>query len=182
MIGNFLLVSDEDIQRVLDDPEAFDALRISAKSPSGPPHLDIDKCWEALDYLISGGRGAGLVVVSGSDLSFYAVGPRPPSDDLLHFIVAGGASIANDHGYGPPRAFWSHQVQRLAALLSDRSTEQILARFDPEAMHALYPVGVWSRLNEEHANRESLTACFEQVHRFVNDGARAELGLVVYVN
>src|SRR5690348_12146296 len=95
MIGNFLLVSDDELQRVLAAPASVHDLVDAAYEGRGRDLVDVDKAWHCLHFLLTG----------------TAWGGEPP----LNFVAIGGTEIGEeDVGYGPARGFASQELRVIA--------------------------------------------------------------------
>ncbi|MFF5081861.1 YfbM family protein [Actinoplanes sp. NPDC000266] len=110
------LPSDQ-VEAVLDDPEAVDALLYG----DGPGQIDLDKSWHGLHYLLTGTtwditEGAGSALL-------------------------GGAVVGDDNGYGPPRLLRPAEVRLVAEALTAVTTGALRARWDPSALSRaeIYP-------------------------------------------
>lgn len=86
--------------------------------------VSLEKAWHGLHYLLTGSVGNG--------------------EGDLGFLLAGGANLGADRGYGPARVFSPPIVQRLNAALVAVSDHDLWGRFDPQLMEAqgIYPV-IW---------------------------------------
>lgn len=110
-------------------------------------HLDIGGAWQAIHFLLTGDPWAG----------------GPP---FANAVLGGEAISDEDFGYGPVRFLEAGQVVAVAAALETVTPEELLSRFDPEALNAaeVYPGGwtddpVWRQhLAEQYADLRSLFA------------------------
>ncbi|SNY66645.1 YfbM family protein [Paractinoplanes atraurantiacus] len=110
------LPSDE-VDAVLDNPEAIDALLYG----DGPGQIDLDKSWHGIHFLLTGTtwditEGAGSAVL-------------------------GGTVVGDDNGAGPPRLLRPTEVQAVAAALAPITSGTLRARWDPAALSEaeIYP-------------------------------------------
>ena len=163
MNGHFHRISDQEIQAVLADPAN---VLPSAEwwEPSDRPHLDIDKAWHGLQFLLTG--------------------DDERADNPLNFITTGGTEVGDvDVGYGPARVFTSSEVRQIAAALDGISADHLRSRFDPQAMMAafIYPA-IWDRDPAEDDALEYLTSFWEPLKEFVTSAARDGSGLLVYLS
>jgi len=166
MIGNFVGASDEQIDALHRDPQTItgflygDAAAGLATHDEGR-HLDIDKAWHAIHFLLAG---------------------KPWSGELpLGFIVSGGQPIGDvDVGYGPARSFTSAQVQEISAALSTISRADLMARWDADAFDEADIYGV----DPDEAEREDayVGENYESLVAFIRQLADDGLGMIVYVN
>src|SRR5688572_4637046 len=108
MIGNFLLVSDDELSKLLASPTLVHGLIDSAYEDRRSDFVDVDKAWHCLHFLLTGTAWEG--------------------DPPLNFIVAGGSEVGDeDVGYGPARGFSSPEVRAIADAL-DGIDHTVLAR------------------------------------------------------
>ena len=118
---------------------------------------DLDKSWDAMDYLLSEGR---------------------KKEGLSRFLTEGGEPIPEEIGYGPPRVLRSVEVKRIAAFLEGVSPELLRRHYDGPAMDRaeVYP-GIWGRDGEE--GFEYVASYFESLCSFVREAAERGLGLMI---
>jgi hypothetical protein len=188
MIGNFRGVSDDDIEALLERPRRVVRLlydqdpaeprpilatlfrRGSAETPddwrprSAGEELDVDKAWQGIHFLLTG----------------TALEGDPP----LNFILGGGEWLGDvDVGYGPARAFKSHEVQAIAAALNGVPPESLRERFDPKTMmdDEVYPE-IWDRDPAEDDTLGYLLHNYDDLRAFVRRRAERREGMLVYLN
>jgi len=118
---------------------------------------DLDKAWEAMDYLLSDGK---------------------KTEGASRFLTAGGAEIPEEVAYGPPRVFRSAEVKKIDAFLRGVTSEELRSRYDPEAMdrEKIYPQ-IWTRDGAEGI--DYIISFFEPLRVFVGDAARRGSGLMI---
>lgn len=153
---------DIEEQRILADPEAARAFFATWGRQGDERVLEIDKNWHALHWLLTGAEWEG----------------EPP----LNFIILGGAEIgdASEFGNGPPRAFTSDQTRAIHEGLSQISTDDLLSRYDGDAMSDLYP-NIWDRPDEQGRNRQDLAFRYDALKQFIATAADQQLGFITYV-
>lgn len=166
MIGNFLLVSDLELQRAFAKPELVRALIDSAHEQRGADFVDVDKAWHCLHFLLTGTAWEGA----------------PPLD----FIVIGGREVGEeDVGYGPARGFSSSELKSSAVALDGIPPSELSRRFDAKKMEELeiYPSGGWSEVDPH--SEESFcyfSGAYEAVRDLARKGERGGLGLLVWLS
>ncbi|MEU8819592.1 YfbM family protein [Actinoplanes sp. NPDC048796] len=108
---------NDEVEAVLDDPEAIDALLYG----DGPGQIDLDKSWHALHFLLTGTtwditEGAGSALL-------------------------GGTVVGDDNGYGPPRLLRPAEVRAVADALTPITPDILRARWNPKALSEaeIYP-------------------------------------------
>jgi hypothetical protein len=129
MIGNYLRVSGDELERLREDPsDILDVLYPDDGNGEHPVgrHLDIDKSWHAIQFLLTGEPWEG----------------KAP----LQNAVMGGTELGDeDVGYGPARGLTPAEVESVSSALGHISGEQLWSRFDAGKFAAaeIYPEG-WS--------------------------------------
>lgn len=125
MICNLVAITPDELRELIENPtEILDVFfPDDGAGQRRERHLDIDKSWHGVHYLLTGDPWEG----------------EPP----LSWAVLGGTGIGEDTGYGPPRYLTPDEVRDVADALDDASPESLTARFDPVAMKAegIYPQG-----------------------------------------
>ena len=130
MIGNFLAISPDRLADLIKEPALIESLLYPEDGPDPEKHLDIDKSWHAIHYVLNGSTWEGE-------------GP-------LALAVLGGEEIEEDIGYGPARYLDTDQVKAVAASLSFISAQEFSAKFNLAALDAaeIYPQG-WNDTGPE---------------------------------
>ena len=163
MIGNFRAVPDDEVDRLLADPnEIEDYLYEGETTPDG--EIDVDKAWHGLHYLLTGTAWEG--------------------DSPLDFILAGGREIGDvDVGYGPARAFRNPELREITRALDPITPEALRERFDPQRMLELgiYPE-IWDSDPREDDTLAYLLEYYGVLKDFLARGAARGDGLIVYLN
>jgi hypothetical protein len=124
-------------------------------------HVDIDKAWHGLHYLLTGTDDGG----------------EPP----LNALLGGGEPVEAEDLESDARLFTSSQVRALHAALAPIDRNTLHERYDPAAMATLhlYP-DIWDRVHQRDANFDYLRHHFEVLNAFVAEAAQRGLGLVIY--
>lgn len=167
MIGNFLLVSDEDISELLAAPETIQSFleRRVYEVDEPADHVDVDKAWHALHFLLTGSAWEGTAP--------------------LDFIAVGGEAIGDeDVGYGPARALRSRDVVALDRALEKVPTSELVRRYDAAKMEELeiYPGG-WSTLNPAAGDEFGyFSGAYDDVRALVRRAAQDGRGLLIWLN
>jgi hypothetical protein len=118
---------------------------------------DLDKAWDAIDYLLSDGR---------------------KTEGISRFLTEGGDVVLEEFGYGPPRVIRSAQVKEIDAFLRDVGADVLRARYEPETMDRakVYPQ-IWARDGEE--GFEYIVGYFEPLRSFVHEAALRGMGMMI---
>jgi hypothetical protein len=122
-------------------------------------HLDIDKSWHAIQFLLTGEPWQG----------------DPPFQNA----VMGGTELGDeDVGYGPARCLTPAEVQSVSAALASLSGEQLWSRFDAKkfAEAEIYPQG-WSSEGKGY-----VVAYYDALRAFFAEAARAGDAIILYLN
>jgi hypothetical protein len=167
MIGQFLLVSDDELRAVLALPSTVHGLIDRAYERRGDDFADVDKAWHCLHFLLTGSAWEG----------------EPPLD----FIVAGGTEVGDeDVGYGPARAFTSADVRAMADALDQLTASDLVRHFDGKQMDALeiYPaVGSWTEVDPTREETFGYySGAFDSLKELLQRGRARRLGLLVWLS
>src|SRR5687768_8223988 len=123
MIGNCRCVSMEILAELLADPSRVpDFLYDENADPVD--HLDLDKSWHAIHFLLNGETWEGT-------------GP------LFDAVLGGELLGEEDVGYGPARYLTPPRVREVANALAELPAEKLLERFNAETLNdaEVYPHG-----------------------------------------
>lgn len=161
MIGNFLLVSEDDLALLASAPaKVHGLLDERVYDPAEPiDYVDVDKAWHALHFWLTGTAWQGT----------------PP----LNFIAMGGQPIGTtDIGYGPARALRATEVVLLHRALDALPPELLVKRLDAATMKALeiYPGG-W----DEPGDLTYYATAYEELRALVRRGSETGRGLLIWM-
>src|SRR3954447_1548073 len=151
MIGNLRPASDEEIERLLANPDEITRFLYGGGS-DGRERVDLGKTWHAIHFGLTGSR----------------LGGEAP----LNFLLDPGTPIGTiDVGYGPARALRSAQVRELASALVAVNTADFGQRLDMSVLDAesIYPGG-WRR---NGLNGDVVTSRYEAMRALVLRSAEA---------
>jgi Domain of unknown function (DUF1877) len=163
MIGNYIRLPGVDLAHFIADPEAImDYLypEDDAKFPNSD-HLDIDKAWQIIHFLLTGSAWDG--------------------DAPLKNIVLGGTEIGDvDVGYGPARYLIPAEVSEAALALSSIAGDELWGRFDLKALqdNEIYPSG-WEGSDME---REYVIDHFQRLKAFLEEAHIDNQAVILYIN
>lgn len=164
MMGNYLRISGAELEAVLQSPEQISDFLYSEEAgfkPAAGQHLDIDKSWHLIHFLLTGRAWDG--------------------EDPLRNVVLGGSEIGDqDVGYGPARYLRPSQVCEISGTLSSISGDELWRRFDVTKVRAaeIYPSG-WEGIDEE---RSYILENFEALKAFFNEAAQENEAMLLYLN
>ena len=162
MIGNLVAISPQELETFVAAPDSLPAFLYPDDSVGDPAnHLDIDKAWHAIHYLLNGKTWEGEA-------------------PLFHTIL-GGEEIGEDVGYGPSRFLTPSQVKAIASELIGLTPDAVGARFEPTAMDAaeIYPQ-TWTRDGKD--GWEYVRHYYEQLREFYLKASERGDAVLLYVN
>lgn len=162
MNGCYRRVTTEELEGLRAEPMALSAF-LAPPGDLPPPidrHLDIGGAWQAIHFLLTGHPWAG-----GPPFANAVLGGEPLSDE--------------DFGYGPVRFLEVEQVVAVAAALETVTAEELLSRFDPDALNAaeVYPGG-WT---DDAAWRAHLAETYGGVRDLFANAASHGDGMLMYL-
>jgi hypothetical protein len=123
MIGNYRRLSAQQLAALRADPCRIPKF-LYDEAAATDDHLDIDKAWHAIHFLLNGQAWEGS-------------GP-------LYDAVLGGEPLGQeDVGYGPARFLMPLHVRETAHALSEIPAFELIERFDADALidNEIYPHG-----------------------------------------
>ncbi len=110
MVGNFVAIRPTQLQGFLDAPDSVESFLYGDADDREPAnHLDIDKSWQGIHFLLTGDAWAGA----------------PP----LALAILGGIEVGGDVGYGPARYLTPAEVKQVASALAAVSRHQLAAKY-----------------------------------------------------
>jgi hypothetical protein len=123
MIGNYRRLSNSELTELLSDPTKVSDF-LYDEQPEAKFHLDIDKSWQAIHFLLNNDPWEG--------------------HGALFDAVLGGEVLGDqDVGYGPARFLTPTDVKAVADALAEISAADLLKKFDPSEFNKrdIYPPG-----------------------------------------
>lgn len=160
MIANYLRISPEQLEALRKEPSAImDLLDPDDRGHAEGAHLDIDKAWQAIHFLLTGDPWEGKL-------------------PLRNAVMGGAALGEEDVGYGPARGLTPAEVRSVSVVLASISGERLGARFDASkfAEAEIYPSG-WSADDQAF-----IVQHYEALRAFFAEAARAGDAMVLYLN
>jgi hypothetical protein len=145
-------------------PEEFSLSRDNLPSCNDLEHVDLDKAWHGIHYLLTGSDWEG----------------DPPAGFLLNW----GENIGEiDVGYGPARAFTSDKVNQIAGYLNGIDERSLQVMFSPKQMMEMdiYPT-IWDRDPSEDDTLGYLLEYFRVLKGFIERTTDRKCGMVVYLS
>lgn len=120
---------------------------------------DLDKAWDAMDYLLSDGRRI---------------------EGIARFLAEGGQEVPEEVGYGYPRVFRQIEVNLIREYLAVITPDILRARYDGPLMDQaeVYPQ-IWKRDRDE--GFDYVLSFFEPMCRFLDEVSnRGEGVMIIY--
>ena len=198
MVLGMVALSDENIQRLLDDPP----LVWLVVAPDEPELYAAARAAQSKRGFLSKLFGGSASTVTVPD--FEMSPPEGLTTDLdkawhgIHylltktayegqppgnFVVSGGREVGDvEVGYGPARVLTSRETRDARDLLNSQDDDQLRGRFDPEDMVAkeIYPE-IWTR-DPQDETLGYLTEYVRILRGFLNQVTDSGLGIVQYLS
>ena len=177
MIANYVRISPEQLAELQADPDSVgdflgslmeslypddEEVDVNPALPSAP-HLDIDKAWHGIHFLLNGSAWEG--------------------DPPLFNVVLGGTELGDeDLGYGPARYLTPEEVQDTAHAISRISVDDLRSRYDARAMTKadIYPEIIWERDGDEAM--QYLLDYYAAVVAFFQEAARQGHAMLLFMD
>lgn len=126
MLCNLVAVAPDELDRLIREPSGVIDVFFTnddGEEPRREQHLDLEKRWHGLHYLLTGRAWDG--------------------DPPVSLAILGGTEIGGDTGYGPPRYLTPTEVGEVAAALDVLPREVLTQHYDADAMNRveIYPFG-----------------------------------------
>lgn len=160
MIGNYRRITRDQLAALQGDPSSVPAFLYDEEPPSDS-HVDLDKAWHAIHFLLNGHTWEGD-------------GP------LFNSILGGEPLGEEDVGYGPARFLTPEGVRATAEALSDVSISDLLARFDATKLNEneIYP----QHWTGEEVDRHYVRDNFVRLVEFFQLTAKSDNAMLLYIN
>jgi hypothetical protein len=163
MIGNYRRVTSLELAALQQAPSGITRFLYPDDYESIPAdrHLDLDKTWHAIHFLLTGDSWEG--------------------EQPLRNAVLGGTPLGTtDVGYGPARFLTPTEVHAVAAALRTISIADIEAQFDLSKLATadIYPAS-WEDAEEE---LEYIRPYYRDLVNFFQRAAEADDAILLYIN
>lgn len=160
MIGNYRRVTRDQLEALLAAPSTVSTFLYEKEPPPGE-HIDLDKAWHAIHFLLNGQTWEGN-------------GP------LYDSVLGGEALGQEDVGYGPARFLTPEEVKETAQALDDVSASDLLAKFDAKELNdnSIYPQD-WT---DEEIDLQYVRNNFLRLVEFFRSAAESDNALLLYIN
>lgn len=161
MIGNYLRLSPSELVQLRANPSTIISLLYpeDGSAHAVGRHLDIDKSWHAIHFLLNGDPWEG-------------------THPLCNAVLGGTELSDEDVGYGPARYLENQDVRELAASLEAITGNELWSRFNAEAFAAaeIYPEG----LTDD--DKEYVLSYYKEFIKFMRLAANEGDALLLYLN
>lgn len=162
MIGNYRRMSEDALIELLAEPDRLSDLlyREDEDADGAEAHLDVDKSWHIIHFLLNGRAWEG--------------------DWPLVGVVLGGAEVSDeDVGYGPARYLAPGEVEEVSRALGDISAKELWSRFDADAVREaeIYP-DAWQG---DSGDEEYVTDNYESLRSFFAVAADRGQAILIYL-
>lgn len=157
MIGNLLMISEQNLQQLLDDPSLIEGYIFVGQDSD--QFLDLDKSWHAIHFMLNGH------VYEGD----------------LAMVFFGGEEIGEDLGYGAVRYLTPGQVKHVAEVISKINDEAFSRKYDPQTMDqvGIYP-DVWEIDGAD--GLEYVLPYFQDLKVFYQNAVLRNQAVLIYIN
>jgi len=128
MIGNFVAITEHDLQHLIDNPDEIESY---LSSLDDDVQIDVDKAWHGIHFILCKNNWSG---------------------DLPQFLtVLGGKEIGDDFGYGTGTYLDSKEVEAVSEYLEAIKYSELRKSFNPQEFESaeIYPQGIWIEEKEE---------------------------------
>jgi len=175
--ANYVRLSPTTLARWREQPGLFDA--ICAQQLPDAEHLDLDRAWDGLSWLLSTAKRQQ----KAADLSEDDDTPAPGAPDTIWNIIEGVKAPTEpllDFGYGPARVLDTTAVAQGCKALDSVIQHDLRSAFDPETMddHEVSPQ-IWLR-EGRGALDEYLMPYFERLRAFIRRARDAKQPVVIF--
>ncbi|PZR23525.1 MAG: DUF1877 domain-containing protein [Citrobacter freundii] len=164
MVLNFLRVSEDELNEILENSAFLDEILYDENDEPAPTLTDIDKSWEGI-----------LFILTGQNLETL--------DHPLGAALFSGQVVDEDQdmGYGPAHYLTPGQVETINEQLGAFTVEEVKARYNPARMTELsiYP-GVWDK--EDDQVFEYLLEWFLEVKQIYTTAAAEKQAVITFMS
>lgn len=163
MIGNFLMVSEDDYNQLINNPDQIEDF-LYDREHSDDMFLDIDSLWNIIHFLLTG------------EESYDEDNPT-----LKDKVVLAGTPIGNiDVGYGPAQGSDREEVKSIAQFLNNTTIEELSKNFVKEKLdHVELYRGGWECSTEEF---EYIKEGYLKLVDFYNKAVEKGYCVIKYIN
>ena len=166
MIGVLVRVPEEQLNTFLKESVLFEEYIDSEEYEQSDRHLDLDKTWEAINYLLTG-HTIDTIEEASPPLGHVFFSDHKLDDEL-------------DMGYGPPYYIVPAQVKIISDALKDISPAKLLSKYNAQEFNQknVYP-NAWED-SEDH--RDFIAEKFTQLKEFYSAAAMEGDAIITFVS
>lgn len=160
MIGNYRRVNKDDLAALQADPAAVPDF-LYEEDPPPDHHLEIDKTWHAIHFLLNGTTWEG-------------------TGAIFDAILGGEVLGEEDVGYGPARFLTPKEVKATATALNEISIQDLMEKFDAHELNDndIYP----QHWTGHEVDVRYVTDNFARLVRFFQLAANSGDAMLLYIN
>ena len=162
MIANYQQIADEKLQELKNSTDLFENIE-DLQENEDVILCDIDKMWDALNFLLTG-KSAELL-----------------KNNLISEAIVGEFTLSGEDAEEYVAGINAYRVKEIAAALENLDFEKYIANFNMQEFTAnnIYP-DIWSYEEEKEEIEDDLRICYENLKRFYRQ--MAELNSAVLVS
>jgi hypothetical protein len=162
MIGNFLRLSEEDLKRYIEDSSLLEEKLDVLYTIEDDSLTDIDKSWEGIFYLLTGGSVAEKYEDPMAAVMF--------SNQLI--------DEEQDLGYGPAHYLTSDQVKDIYSKISLLKADELRKRYNPEKMNE---EGIYPEIWDDADGFEYLSEYFETLKDIYSKASANDQAIISFI-
>ncbi len=165
MIGNYLRVSKDELEKYLNDSNELENRIYDDENHNDKSLIGVDKSWEALFFLLTGKSIANAAEAS------------PP----LAWVLTPLQEIDPDQdlGYGPATYATIEETKKISTAMNEISTEDFKKRYDGKRMMEL---GIYPEAWDEDESLDYLVENFISLKDFYYNAATNNQAAIVFIN
>jgi len=167
MIGNYLRVSNEELEAYLKNSSELED-RIYKDDAEGDDNLiDIEKSWDGIFFLLTG-KSISTFDEAAAPLCWILSGPQEIDPD-------------QDLGYGPATYITAEQTKEISRAMENFSRNELEKAYDGKRMTELsvYP-GIWDDPHDDAL--DYLVENFNTLRDFYHQAAIANQAVITFIN
>lgn len=165
MIGNYLRVTEEELEDYLGDSSKLEERVYNDENPDDQNFIDVDKSWEGLFFMLTG-QSLATSDEASAPLLWTLVPPQEIDPD-------------QDMGYGPATYTTVDQTKEVSAGLNKISLDEFKSRYNGKLMMEM---GIYPEVWDEPECLDYLVEYFVLVKDFYNKATEDNQAVIVFIN
>ncbi len=165
MIGNYLRVSQEELDEYLKDSNKLEERIYSEENSDDKNLIDVDKSWEGIFFLLTG-KSLATFEDATTPLRWILVPPQEIDPD-------------QDLGYGPASYTNPIETKEVHDALNNITVEQLRNNFNGKLM---IEMGVYPEVWDEKESVDYLIESFHSVREFYNKAVQEKQAVLFFIN